>query len=206
MAMPCRPNSSLARSSRARSKATCRDFALKAGKHCFKSYKLCGAYDELLKLLQKSIEPPRFEFTLTGTVGGAPFLGKPDVRFVLDLGEGRISVIDDFKVHGFCCKYGATPIEGLPALPGRLQDRQAQPLAHEGTRQLLGDEFPGPGNQFRLHGRLQQRICRSAFPLWLAARRDRGRRERGAHDRRTGRQVHGSGNPPLLRVANHAAG
>ncbi len=82
----------------------CRDFAREAGKHVFECYVLCGAYDELLGWLQKSIEPPRFEFTLTGTIGGAPFLGKPDVRFVLDLGEGRISVIDDFKVHGYCSK------------------------------------------------------------------------------------------------------
>lgn len=89
-----------------------RDFALKAGKHVFKAYKLCGAYDDLLTLLQQSIEPPRFEFTVNGTISGVPFTGKPDVRFVLDLGQGRISCIYDFKVRGYCSKYGASPSKG----------------------------------------------------------------------------------------------
>jgi hypothetical protein len=90
----------------------CRDFALKAGKVVFKAYKFCGAYDDLLQLLQKSVEPPRFEFTVEGLIGAAPFLGKPDCRFVLDLGEGRIPCIWDFKVKGYCSKYGASPSKG----------------------------------------------------------------------------------------------
>jgi hypothetical protein len=89
-----------------------RDFALKAGKHVFKAYKLCGAYGDLLELLRKSIEPPRFEFTVNGTINGVPFTGKPDVRFVLDLGQGRIPCIFDFKVRGYCSKYGASPSKG----------------------------------------------------------------------------------------------
>jgi hypothetical protein len=90
----------------------CRDFALEAGKVVYDAYKLTGAYDDLLKLLQQSIEPPRFEFTVTGNIGGAPFLGKPDCRFVLDLGQGRISCIFDFKVHGYCGKYNTSPSKG----------------------------------------------------------------------------------------------
>lgn len=90
----------------------CRDFALKAGKHVFKAYKFCGAYDDLLKLLQQSVEPPRFEFSVEGKIGEAPFLGKPDCRFVLDLGEGRIHCIWDWKVKGYCSKYGASPSKG----------------------------------------------------------------------------------------------
>ena len=58
-------------------------------------------YDELLKLLIQSVEEPRFECKLEGTIGGAPFLGKPDCRFVLDLGFGRISIVLDWKVKGF---------------------------------------------------------------------------------------------------------
>ena len=50
----------------------CRDFALKAGKHIWKCYKLTGAYEELFVLLQRSIEPPRFEFKVEGLIGGAP--------------------------------------------------------------------------------------------------------------------------------------
>jgi len=89
-----------------------RDFALEAGKIVFEAYKVAGAYDDLLKQLQQSVEPPRFEFTVDGTIGGAPFTGKPDCRFVLDLGQGHIHCIYDWKVHGYCSKYGASPSKG----------------------------------------------------------------------------------------------
>ena len=89
-----------------------RDFALKAGKHVFKSYKRCGAYAALLQLLKESVEPPRFEFSLYGTIGGVPFSGKPDCRFVLDRGEGLISCVFDWKVKGFCSKYNTSPSKG----------------------------------------------------------------------------------------------
>lgn len=90
-----------------------RDFALGAGDFCMEAYRTSGAYDELLALLQQSIEPPQFEVSLTGTIGGAPFLGKPDCRFVLDLGEGRISVVFDWKVKSFCSKWPASPSKGF---------------------------------------------------------------------------------------------
>ena len=89
-----------------------RDFALGAGEWCFEAYKITGAYDELLALLQQAIEPPKFEVSLTGVIGGAPFLGKPDCQFVLDLGEGRISVVFDWKCKSFCSKYAASPSKG----------------------------------------------------------------------------------------------
>ncbi|MEN6367638.1 MAG: hypothetical protein ABFC88_12560 [Thermoguttaceae bacterium] len=90
----------------------CRDFALTAGKVVYDAYKVAGAYDALLAELQKSVEPPRFEFKIDGTIGGAPFTGKPDCRFVLDLGEGRIHCIYDWKVHGYCGKYNTSPSKG----------------------------------------------------------------------------------------------
>ena len=89
-----------------------RDFAWGAGRHCFEAYQLTGAYAELLDLLKKSIEEPRFECKLTGDIGGAPFLGKPDCRFVLDFGEGRISIVLDWKCKGFCSKSAASPTKG----------------------------------------------------------------------------------------------
>jgi len=89
-----------------------RDFALESGKYVFKAYKMCGAYGDLLKLLQQSVEPPRFEFKLDGVINGIPFTGKPDCRFVLDLGEGRISCVYDWKVRGFCSKYATSPSKG----------------------------------------------------------------------------------------------
>ncbi len=89
-----------------------RDFAWPAGAYCFKAYKKSGSYDELLKLLNQSVEDPRFECKLTGTIGGAPFLGKPDCRFVLDFGSGRISIVLDWKLRGFCGKYATSPTKG----------------------------------------------------------------------------------------------
>src|SRR3972149_239347 len=89
-----------------------RGFALTAGKRVFKAYKLCGAYDDLLRQLQQSVEPPRFEFKVDGLILGVPFTGKPDCRFVLDLGQGRIPCIYDWKVRGYCSKYGASPSKG----------------------------------------------------------------------------------------------
>ena len=94
-----------------------RDFALKAGKYAFEAYMLSGAYYELLMLLRESIEAPRFECKLTGNIGGVPFLGKPDCRFVLDLGFGRISGVLDWKVKGFCSKYATSPLQRLRSLP-----------------------------------------------------------------------------------------
>lgn len=89
-----------------------RDFAFEAGKHCFEAYHLTGAYEELRALLLQSTEPPRFECSLTGDIAGAPFLGKPDCRFVLDFGEGRISIVLDWKVKSYCSKHAASPTKG----------------------------------------------------------------------------------------------
>jgi len=89
-----------------------RDFALGAGKHCFKAYKLTGAYDELLALLQQAIAPPRFECKLTGTIAGAPFLGKPDCEFKIKLNE-VIDIVLDWKVKSFCSKWAASPTPGF---------------------------------------------------------------------------------------------
>jgi len=89
-----------------------RDFALSAGKHVFESYQSAGAYDDLLRLLQQSKEPVRFEFKLDGTIRGVPFTGKPDCRFVLDYGSGLIHCILDWKVRGYCSKYATSPSKG----------------------------------------------------------------------------------------------
>jgi hypothetical protein len=88
-----------------------RDFGLIAGKHVFKAYEFCGAYGDLLKELEQSIEPPQFEFTVQKEIGGVPFQGKPDCRFVLDI-DGRINCIYDWKVRGYCSKHGVSPTPG----------------------------------------------------------------------------------------------
>jgi hypothetical protein len=104
-----------------------RDFGLKAGKHVWKCYKLCGAYDDLLALLKQSVEPPRFEFSVEGLIGIAPFLGKPDCRFILDLGEGLLDCVYDWKVKGYCSKYGASPSKGyMICVDGFKADKQSR--------------------------------------------------------------------------------
>ncbi len=118
-----------------------RDFAWGAGEYCLAQYKRTGSYDELLKLLKQSVEDPRFECKLTGVVGGAPFLGKPDCRFVLDRGEGRISVILDWKVKSFCSKYAASPTKGymlcrdaydpIPNKAGNLKSSASHMKSHK---------------------------------------------------------------------------
>ncbi|REJ65598.1 MAG: hypothetical protein DWQ31_16800 [Planctomycetota bacterium] len=84
-----------------------RDWAREHGKYVFDSYVHTGAYAELLATLLRSREAPRFEFTVTDVVGErVPVTGKPDCRFVHECG---VHVILDWKVKGYCSKYGASP-------------------------------------------------------------------------------------------------
>lgn len=87
-----------------------RDWALTAGAFAFESYKATGSYDELLADLLMSLEPPQFEFTVNREIMGIPLLGKPDLRYVDQCGA---HVILDWKVSGFCSKYGASPYKGF---------------------------------------------------------------------------------------------
>jgi hypothetical protein len=91
-----------------------RDFARGPGRICYDAYKLSGAYDDLLKLLLQSIEPPRFETTLEQPLpNGVPFVGKPDLRFMLQFpGYEPVRVILDFKVKQYCSKSAASPSKG----------------------------------------------------------------------------------------------
>ena len=81
-----------------------RDFAWKAGQHCFDRYRFCGAYDELLQELLSSTKAPKFEFTLMGEVEGIPLAGKPDIYYYKNA-----HVLYDWKVMGFCSKYAQSP-------------------------------------------------------------------------------------------------
>jgi hypothetical protein len=180
----------------------CRDFALKAGKHCFKSFKFCGGYKDLLDMLQKSIEPPRFEFTLTGTVGGAPFLGKPDVRFVLDLGEGRISVIDDFKVHGYCSKYGASPTKGYRLCRDAYKtDKPSRSHMKEHTNYLAMNFRGLEINSGYMEGCSKEYADQLCLYGWLLGEKVGDENVVLMLDELVAKYM--DGNPPLLRVANH---
>lgn len=90
-----------------------RDWAKVESEYVFDAYKLSGAYDELLALLLKSIEPPRFESKIDATINGVPFTGKPDLRFMLRFdGYDPVRIVLDWKVKGFCSKHGASPSVG----------------------------------------------------------------------------------------------
>ena len=114
-----------------------RDFALQAGKYIFKAYKLSGAFGDLTKLLEQAVEPPRFEFKVDGTINGAPFTGKPDCRFVLDFGFDRIHCILDWKVHGYCSRYAASPSKGyMLCRDGYTSDKPSRSHGTEHTNYL----------------------------------------------------------------------
>jgi hypothetical protein len=83
-----------------------RDWGVEHGKYVFECYVLTGAFQELLDMLSKSKEAPRFEFDVNGMIGNAPVLGKPDCKFVHESG---VSVVLDWKVKGYCSEYGASP-------------------------------------------------------------------------------------------------
>jgi len=83
-----------------------RDWAGPEGDYVFACYKHTGFYDELLALLLKAKEPPRFEFTVEATLSGIPVLCKPDLRFVT---EGVVHVVHDWKVNGYCSKSATSP-------------------------------------------------------------------------------------------------
>jgi len=86
-----------------------RDWVLEEGRYTFDCYKYSGMYQSLLDMLLQAVEPPRFEFSVFATLGGVPFTGKPDCRFIL---PGPIHVIHDWKVNGYCSNSATSPVKG----------------------------------------------------------------------------------------------
>lgn len=95
-----------------------RDFARKAGEHCFTMYRLLGALDGLLVSLGRSKGPPKFEMDIRGAVShgrngvvrSVPFRVKPDLHFI---NEHDAFVILDWKVNGYCSHSGVSPQQGF---------------------------------------------------------------------------------------------
>lgn len=84
-----------------------RDWAREEGGYVFQCYSHTGSYGELLVMLERAKEPPRFEFAVEGVIGGeVPFVGKPDCRFVHECG---VHVILDWKVRGYCSQCATSP-------------------------------------------------------------------------------------------------
>ena len=66
-----------------------RDFAIGAGHHVMDNYEYCGAYAELLTLMDECEVDPKFEFDADIDVEGIPIIGKPDCRFVHKIVTGK---------------------------------------------------------------------------------------------------------------------
>lgn len=86
-----------------------RDEARLMGLHCFDNYVETGSYDELRDLMKDAKEDPTFETTEVCEIDGVKLTGKPDARFV---NKDGVHVILDWKVKGYCSKYGASPSKG----------------------------------------------------------------------------------------------
>ncbi len=101
-----------------------RDWALENGSYVFKSYKISGAFDDLLSLVDQSKQAPQFEFTIQGCVNEIPLLGKPDLRFVHKNGAHMIL---DWKVSGYCSKQSTSPAKYYKLIrDGWLEGKQSR--------------------------------------------------------------------------------
>lgn len=101
-----------------------RDWAREAGKHVFEAYVASGAFRDLLfELANNSLDAPRMEFELRGSVDGSKqglfgevvLLGKPDLSWQTKDGY---NVIFDWKVNGYCSKSAVSPKPGYLKLRG----------------------------------------------------------------------------------------
>jgi hypothetical protein len=183
-----------------------RDWAIEAGKHIFDCYVRTGAYTDLRCLMENASEPPRFEFSVEGLIDGkVPFLGKPDCRFVIKPAGVLVHIILDFKVKGYCSKYGASPSKGYRLCRDGYESKKQSPsngTAHklylpydhhgfeinEGYLETCNDEY---ADQLTLYG-------------WLLGEKPGDEKVVTCIDEIVAKYT-GEGSKPLLRVANHRA-
>ena len=96
------------------------DWCWPEARFVFNEYLKAGCAADMMLMLSKSVNEPRFEFTINDTVsttiGEIPLLGKPDVFFINEEGA---RVILDWKVNGFCRIGNTSPAKGYVRLrPG----------------------------------------------------------------------------------------
>lgn len=112
-----------------------RDTARKDGKIVFDAYVATGSLADLMLELESAVGTPKLESEVFGivdgqregmesTIGGVPFLGKPDVFFINKLGA---HVILDWKVNGFYSQWGASPAQGFV----KIRELGKQPKPHK---------------------------------------------------------------------------
>lgn len=86
----------------------------------FDQYVECGAYGNLVALIQQSSVEPRMEFDLIAEIGGVPLLGKPDLHFHTNL---HCHVITDWKVSGSVSKHGVSAQQGYSMILDTQESR-----------------------------------------------------------------------------------
>jgi len=97
--------------------------AREVGAYIFDRYCKCGAYSELLDLLCRSDDAPRFEFTLLGEVNGVPLIGKPDCWFT----HKGTHVVLDWKVNGYCSSTPTSPKKLYASCRDTWSSEEAKP-------------------------------------------------------------------------------
>ena len=110
-----------------------RDFAHGAGERCFAAYRDSGALASLMQLIGLATSEVKMEVSLVKQLEGVPLLGKPDLYFEVDSGDGMVPVIVDWKVNGYCSKSGHSPKAGYKALRHSplFTGREAKTLEHK---------------------------------------------------------------------------
>lgn len=199
-----------------------RDEAREMGLHAFDNYVATGSYDELLALMDGAKEDPNFEFDAGRVVDNVPLFGKPDCRFVDRNGN---HVILDWKVKGYCSKYGASPTKGFAMCRDGLdwEERnltKAQVVKRENGLEVSGKHSKSHSTQHKLYlpttfngleinqGFLETCDAEWATQLsiygWLMGEKVGDENVVVCIDEIVGKFM-GDGQRPLLRVANHRA-
>ena len=199
-----------------------RDEAKEMGEHCLRNYVAMGAYDELLDLMLGAQEAPQFEFDANRTVGNIPLYGKPDCRFIDWHGN---HIILDWKVKGYCSKYGASPTKGYRLCTDGLDWETRNLTKKQLEKRETGIEVSGKAS--RSHNKAHDlylpmnfngveinqgflETCNSDYATqttmygWMMGEKVGDENVIVCIDEIVGKFM-GEGNRPLLRVANHRA-
>ncbi len=199
-----------------------RDEARVMGLHVFDNYVETGSYNELLVLMADAKEAPAFEFSQGNVVNNVPLFGKPDCRFV---NVNGIHIILDWKVRGYCSKYGASPMKGYALCRDGLDWTKRNLTKKQLEKQANGEEVVGKTsrshynehakylamdfngltiNQGFLESCDEEWATQLSIYGWLMGEKVGDENVVVCIDEIVGKFM-GEGERPLLRVANHKA-
>jgi hypothetical protein len=86
------------------------DEVRKAAAFVFSEYIKAGSFNHLLKEMEHSVTPPKFEFELHNDIEGVPLKGYPDLYFTTK--DGTL-VVYDWKVNGYYGDTTTSPVKGF---------------------------------------------------------------------------------------------